>query len=73
MPIYTKKLNGKQKTALKKYESICGFEPMYQEDLDAGKINFRELWRRNIKWMEGIMAELTNINTNGCFNSDEES
>lgn len=73
MSVYAKKLNGKQRAVLLKYERICGFEPMWQEDLDAGNITFRELWHKNVRWLEDVLAEVTNINTNGCFDSDEQN
>ncbi len=72
MAIYAKKLNGKQRVALKKYETLCGFEPMGQDDLDSGQIDFRELWRMNICWLEGVIADITNIDTDGCFNHSDE-
>lgn len=72
MAIYAKKLNGKQRAALKKYENTCGIEPLGQDDLDAGEIDFRELWRMNTEWLENVIAEITNINTDGCFSDSDE-
>ena len=60
------KLNGKQRSAVKKFEAISGFEFMHIDSIASGEMTFREAWNRNIKWMEDLLAEITNINTNGC-------
>ena len=39
---------------------------MGQEDLDRGEITFKELWRRNITFLEDVLAEVQNIDTKGC-------
>jgi len=65
MAIYAKKLNGKQRKMLIKYESLSGFEPMLQDDLDAGEITFSELWSTNVNWLEAVLYDVLNINTEG--------
>ena len=39
MAIFARKVNGKQRAWLKKYEDETGFEPLYQEELDAGTMD----------------------------------
>lgn len=43
------------------YERICGFELMHQEDIDAGEMSFEEAWSENIRWLEDVLAEVSNI------------
>ena len=52
MAIYAKRLNGKQRAWCKKYERETTFEPLFQEDLDSGKISFEEFAKKNIRWFE---------------------
>lgn len=52
MTIFAKNINAAQRQWLKRYESETGFEPMYQEDLDAETMSFAEVARRNAKWYE---------------------
>ena len=61
MPVYSEKLKGKWKEAFESYERICGFEPMYQEDIDSGTMTIQEAWWGNIEWLEDVLAEVTNI------------
>ena len=70
MPIYAKRLNGKQRAALNQYERLTGVEPMGQEDLDSGAISFADLWRMNVKWIEDVAAGVQNINTDGACGWD---
>ena len=64
--IYAKKLNSSQRAALKKMEAICGLEPLYQDDLDNGDVNFYEMWNLNIRHLEDIVADVSNIGLKGC-------
>ncbi len=52
MAIYAKKINGKQRAWLKKYEAETGFEPFYQEEIDSGDKTFDEVARENLDWFE---------------------
>ncbi len=52
MTIYAKRINGKQRSWLKKYEDETTFEPLYQEELDSGAMMFDEVARYNIDWFE---------------------
>ena len=65
--IYAKKINSAQRKALKNFESISGFEPMHQDELDDGSMTFYEMWWSNQKWFEDVAAEVQNISTKGCF------
>jgi len=67
MAVYAKKINSKQRQCMQKYENICGFEFMHQEDIDTGKITFTEAWHDNIRWLEGVLADVTNIDVNGAI------
>jgi hypothetical protein len=48
------------------YEKLCGFEFMHQDDIDKGRMTFREAWLRNVTWLENVLADVTNINTRGA-------
>lgn len=61
MSIYAKRLNSAQRRLLRRYESLTGFEPLCQDDLDAGDITFAELWRKNVKWIEDLSADVQNL------------
>lgn len=50
-----------QREALKRFESICGFEPMHQDDFAAGNITFPELWSQNVNWLNAVFSEVQNI------------
>jgi len=65
MAIYARRLNTAQRRALRRYEHISGFEPMHQDELDAGEMDFAEMWRRNLHWLESMYDEVSNINLNG--------
>ena len=66
MTIYAKRLNGPQRRMLNRYESVCGFEPLHQEDLDAGRMTFRDLWHENVRWLEDVVATVSNIHERGA-------
>lgn len=68
--IYSKRMNGKQRACAKKYEDLCGFEFMHQDDIDAGKMKFNEAWWINLKWLEDVLADVQNINTTGACKFD---
>lgn len=65
MSIYAKRLNPAQRRLLERYEGLTGFEPMHQEDLDAGKVTFPELWRANMHWFENVAADVANLQEPG--------
>ena len=45
------------------YEAICGFEPMYQDHVDSGELTMRQAWDMNIRWLEDVVASVTNLPT----------
>ncbi len=57
MAIFAKKVNGKQRAWLKKYEDETTFEPLYQEEIDAGEMAFDEVVRANLDWFEDWSRE----------------
>ncbi len=63
--IYARKLNGRQRAALCRYEGLCGLEPIGQDDLDAGALSFAEVWELNIRQLEDILADVSNIDLKG--------
>ena len=63
MTIYAKKLSKEWRKAFTEYESICGFEPMYQEDIDADKITPRDAWNQNVRWIRDVADSCSNIKT----------
>ncbi len=63
MTIYSKKLTSEWNLAFEQYERISGFEPMCQESIDAGEMTAREAWISNIRWLEAVVADFTNIST----------
>ncbi len=63
MTIYSKKLTSEWKLAFEQYECFSGFEPMHQESIDAGDMTAREAWTSNIRWLEDMVADVTNIST----------
>ena len=63
MTIYAKTLSGEWQKAFEKYEALSGFEPMFQEDIDSDEMTPGEAWRKNISWLEDVLAEVTNIST----------
>jgi hypothetical protein len=63
--IYAKKLNGAQRALLLEYVARCGFEPMGQDDLDAGRITFAQLWKRNVNWIQNVADDINALPTGG--------
>jgi len=59
-----------QKAALVKYEAICGFEPMHQDEYAAGEMSFEELWAANQRWFSDVQNEVANIRTPDTLNDD---
>lgn len=51
MAVHARSLNARQRALLKRYEDLTGIEPMLQDDLDAGFVDFAELWRVNVEWI----------------------
>lgn len=58
MTITAKKINSAQRKWLERYESLTGFEPMHQEELDAGTMRFAEVARRNVQWYEDHTSDM---------------
>lgn len=57
----SEKFTPERREALKRFESICGFEPMHQDDFAAGTISFSELWSQNVNWLHAAFCEVQNI------------
>ncbi len=70
MSVYAGRLNNRQRKWLKQLEDHSGFEPMKQDDFDAGLISFDDLWRYNIEWLENMVNECDRIRW-GCHEEDE--
>ena len=60
------RLNGKQKAAIDRFEGTCGLEFMYIDEIDSGRMKFKEAWQANEQIIFGIYAEIQNINLSGC-------
>jgi hypothetical protein len=65
MAIYAKRLNGRQRKALKAFEALTGWEPIGQEDYDAGEYDFAELWAMNVKLLYDTYSDVVNIDIRG--------
>ncbi|AZQ13306.1 hypothetical protein [Shewanella khirikhana] len=63
MSVYSKKLNKEWREAFEEYERLCGFEPMYQDDIDAGVMTPQEAWSFNIQFLENVLSDITHIRT----------
>lgn len=61
MTIYAKTLSDEWRTAFEQYESVSGFEPMYQEDIASGEMTPAEAWKSNIRWLQEVVASCENI------------
>lgn len=59
--VYAKRLNSKQRALLLNYYSVTGLEPMYQDDLDEGLMNFAELWNKNVSHIYDIYCHVSNM------------
>jgi len=66
MAIYAKNITDAQHKALKEFESISGFEPMFQDELGSGEMDFCEVWEKNQSWFDDVYADVTNIPTSAC-------
>ena len=63
MPIYAKKISKSWTPAFKRFESMSGFEPMFQEAIDSGEMTEAEAFQENLRWFENVYAEVMNIKT----------
>lgn len=61
MAIYATKITGKWEEAFTKLESISGFEPLGQEDVDSGLITVKQCWDLNIGWLDDVFSDCINI------------
>ncbi|MCD8475431.1 MAG: hypothetical protein LRY40_01550 [Shewanella fodinae] len=53
-----KNLSSKWRKAFSEYERISGFEPMFQDEIDAGDITPQKAWCENLKFLENIVSEV---------------
>ncbi len=60
------RLNRKQKVAIDRFEGTCGLDFMYIDEIDSGRMKFKEAWKANEKLFFSIYAEIQNINLSGC-------
>ncbi len=42
-------------------DSITGFEPMYQDDIDSGLMTAKEAFNENLNWFEDVYSDTVNI------------
>jgi hypothetical protein len=49
--------------AFKKFESLTGFEPMFQDEIISGETSPREAFLGNQNWFESLECEVMNIST----------
>ena len=63
MTVYAKNISNEWREAFQRYENICGFEIMHQEDIDTGEMSPREAWDSNLRWLEDVLADVINTNT----------
>jgi len=68
--VYAKRMNWKQRGLAAKYEKLCGFEFLYQDEIDDGSMTFAEAWGANYTFLEDVLAEVQNINTRGACKHD---
>lgn len=61
MPVYARRLSREWKQCFEQYENLCGFEPMYQDDIDKKETTPKEAWDRNITWLEDVVTEIKHI------------
>lgn len=59
-------MNGNQKALVRKYEAITAFEFMGKDDIASGKMSFSDAWHMNIRFMENVLADITNLDTRGA-------
>lgn len=58
--IYSAKLTPEQNAALARYEGLCGFEPIGIEEFEAGELSAYQMWQKNVKWLEDVLADVVN-------------
>lgn len=63
MAVYAKKLSKEWRKAFEEYEKVCGYEPMYQEEIDSGEMTPYKAWSLNVKFLEDVLATVTNLST----------
>jgi hypothetical protein len=59
--VWPKNLSPGWVKAFKEYESLSGFEPMYLADIEAGEMSPYEAWNQNVRWLEGVVSDVINI------------
>ena len=58
MTIYAKRLRGPQRAWALNYEAVTGFEPLRQDDYDAGTLSFEDFKAWNLRWLEDHQSEV---------------
>ncbi len=66
MTVYARHLNGRQRSLAHEFEAITGFELMFQEDIDAGRMTFYEAWQMNLDWLEDVVGIVSNLSMTGA-------
>ena len=69
MAVYAKNISDEWKEAFQAFESISGFEVLFQDDINSGALTPQQAWDANMQWFEGVMADVQNIHT--PFDEDE--
>lgn len=67
MAIYAKGLTPRQLEMMKQYEALSGFEPMHQNDFNAGKMTFKEMFEGNVSWFEDVNTEVSRISKSSDY------
>ncbi|MCP3922742.1 MAG: hypothetical protein GY714_09180 [Desulfobacterales bacterium] len=62
MPVFCKNITKEERAAFERFESISGFEIMFQKEIDSGEKTPQEAFSENMDWFEGVYADVTNIN-----------
>lgn len=52
MAIFAKRISGAQRAWLEQYEKETGMEPMYQNELDDGDMQWEDVVQANVDWFE---------------------
>lgn len=72
MAIYAKNITAAQRVWLEQYEKETGVEPMHQEDLDSGQMQWNDAVQANVDWFESwSMDTLLRIQKNNPANLED--
>ena len=47
--------------AMQDWQGITGFEFMHTEEVIEGKMSFTEAWNANVRWLERMVGDATNL------------